>query len=128
MLRSDLYDYIDVYIVVKPRISVTGNHNANRTNKKLTFNSNAPLRSCISKINNTFVNNAEYFDIVMPIYNFLEYCHNYLMTSGSLWNYDRDEVNNDANKNNDAGNYRINNNKTTTSKSLEYKTKIIGSS
>ena len=45
------------------------------------------------------------------------------MTSGSLWNYYRNGVNDDANKNNDAGNYRIDNNKTTTSKPSEYKTK-----
>ena len=44
------------------------------------------------------------------------------MASGSLWNYYRDEVNADANENNDAGNYRVNNNKTTASNSFEYKT------
>ena len=44
-----------------------------------------------------------------------------------MWNYYRDEVNSDANENNDAGNYRINNNKSARSKSFEYKTKIIGS-
>ena len=49
------------------------------------------------------------------------------MTSGSLWNYYRNGVNDDANKNNDAGNYRIDNNKTTTSKPSEYKTKVTGS-
>ena len=59
----------------------------------------------------------------MPMYNLLEYSDNYSMTSVSLWNYYRDEVNDDANENNAAGNYRINN-KTTTSKSFEYKTKI----
>ena len=48
------------------------------------------------------------------------------MTSGSLWNYYRDEVNDSANENNDANNCRIKNSKTTTSKSVEYKTKIIG--
>ena len=48
------------------------------------------------------------------------------MTSGSLWNYYRNEINDDANENDDAGNYRINN-KTTTTKSFEYKTKITGS-
>ena len=45
------------------------------------------------------------------------------MTSESFWNYYRDQVNDNAYKNNDAGNYRINNNNTTTSKSFEYKTK-----
>ena len=48
------------------------------------------------------------------------------MTSGSLWNYYRDEVNDSANENNDGNNFRISNNKTTTSKSFEYKTKLIG--
>ena len=48
------------------------------------------------------------------------------MTSGSLWSYYRDKVNDNANENN-ADNYRINNSKTITSKSFEYKTKLIGS-
>ena len=56
----------------------------------------------------------------------MEYSDNYSMTSRSLWNYYRDEVNDDANENNAAENYRNNNIKTTTSKSFEYKTKIIG--
>ena len=59
MLRPDLCDYSDTYIVVKRRISITGADNVNRRNKKLTFTSNAPFRSCISKINNTFKDNAE---------------------------------------------------------------------
>ena len=53
MLRSDLYDYSDAYIV--KRISLTGNNTANRRNIKLTFKNNAPFRSCISKIDNTFI-------------------------------------------------------------------------
>ena len=55
MLRSDLGDYSDVYIVEKGRITVTGTYNANRRNKKLVFKNKAPFRSWISKINNTFV-------------------------------------------------------------------------
>ena len=66
-----------------------------------------------------------HLDIVMPMYNLLEYSVNYSMTSGSLWNYYSDEVNNNANENNNAGNYGINNNMTTTSESFQYKTKII---
>ena len=62
----------------------------------------------------------------MPIYNPLEYSDNYCMTSGGLWNYYRDEVIDSANEKN-ADNYRINNNKTKTSTSFEYKTKLIGS-
>ena len=47
MLKSDLCDYSDAYIVANRKISVTGNNAANRRNKKLTFESNAPFRSCI---------------------------------------------------------------------------------
>ena len=60
------------------------------------------------------------------MYNLSEYSDNYSKTSGSLWNYYRDEINDSTNENNDANSYRIKNNKTTTSKSFEYKTKIIG--
>ena len=63
----------------------------------------------------------------MSMYNLLEYNDNYSMISGSLRNYYGDEVNDDDNENNDAGNYRVNSNKTVTSKSFEYKTKILGS-
>ena len=56
----------------------------------------------------------------------LEYSDNYSVTSASLWNYYTDEINDDANESNTANN-RINNNKTITSKSFEYKAKLIGS-
>ena len=73
MLRSNLFDYSDAYIVVKGRISVWGTNDANKRNKKLTFKNNASFRLCILKINNTFIGNAEDFDIVMWMYNLLEY-------------------------------------------------------
>ena len=92
---------------------------------KLTFKYNAPLRSCISKIHNTFINNAKDLDFVMPFYNPLEYSNNYSMTSGR-WNYYRDKINGSAIENNNANN-RIDNNKTITSKYFEYKTKVTGS-
>ena len=63
----------------------------------------------------------------MPMYNLLEYSDNYSMTSESFWNYYKDELNDSANENNDGNNHWINNNKTTTGTSFEYKTKIIGS-
>ena len=69
MLRSDFCDYSDAYIVVKGRISVTGMSNANKRDKKLTFKSNVSFRSCISKINNTFLDNAKDLDIVMAMHN-----------------------------------------------------------
>ena len=66
------------------------------------------------------MDNAEDFDTVMPMYNLFKCSDYYSVTSGTLWNYYRDEMNDDANKNNDAGNYKINNNKTTTDKPFNY--------
>ena len=117
MLRSDLCDYSDAHIVVK------GINDVSERNKKLTFKNNAPFRSCVSKINNAFIDNAEDLDIVIPIYNLLEYNNNYSMTSGSLWNYYRHEANDAANE--IVANCRLNTKKTTTIKSFEFKTKII---
>ena len=114
MLRSDFCGYNDACIAVKGTITVEGDDHDKKRNKKLTFKNNAPFRSCISKINNTFIDNAEDLDIVMPMYNQLEYSENYSITSGSLWNYYRYEVNDDANENN-AANNRIINSKAITS-------------
>ena len=125
MLRSDLCNYSDECIVVKGEITVKGTDNANKRNKKIIFKNNAPFRSCTSKINNAFVDNAEDFDLVIPMYNLLEYSNNNFMTSASLCNYYRDEVNDATNE--IVANYRINNNKTTASKSFECKKKILGS-
>ena len=117
MLRSDLCDYSDEYIVVKAKIIVT-NPNNNAYDKKLALKNNAPFLSCISKINNTFTDNAEDLDIVMSMYNLLEYSKNYRKTTGSLWNYYRDESNGGAVGN---INYSIKN-----SKSFDYKRSITG--
>ena len=76
-----------------------------------------------SKISNAFIDNAEDLDIVIPMCNLLEYSDNYFKTSGSLWSYYRDQVNDSAHEN--ANNFRINNNKTKTAESFEYKTKVI---
>ena len=127
MLRSDLCDYSDAYIVVKGRITVAATLDANEKTKNLTFKNNSPFMSCISKINNTFIDSAEDIDVDMPMYKLLEYSDNYSMTLASQWNYCSDEVNNDGNENNDACNYRINNHKIPTSKSFEYKTEIVAS-
>ena len=81
------------------RIRITGTNNTNRRNTKLTFQNNATIGSCLSKINNTFINNAEDLDIVMSMYNLLEYSGSYFMTSQGLWNYYRDEVIDHAKKN-----------------------------
>ena len=89
MLRFTLCDYSDAYILVKGNISVNNtaaaDADANNTNKKVIFKNCAPFTNCISKINNTQIDNAEYIDIVMPMYNLIEYSDNYSKTSGSLW-------------------------------------------
>ena len=101
-LRSILCDYSDAYILVKGNISVNytaaEGAAANNANKKVIFKNCAPFTNCISKINNTQIDNAEYIDIVMPMYNLIEYSDNYSKTSGSLWQYCKDipAVNNDG--------------------------------
>ena len=129
MLRSDLCDYSDAYVVVKETVTVTDTDNDNKRNKKLVYKNNknnAWSRSSISKVNNRSIDNAEDLDIFMPMYNLLKYSDNYSMTSGSLWNYYRDGINDDENEN-DANKNMVNHNKTTTSKSFKNKTKITGS-
>ena len=95
MLRSHLCDYSDAYIVVKGKVTVT-NPNNNAYDKKLALKNNEPFLSCISKINNTLTYNVEDLDIVMPMYNLIEYSKNYRKTTASLWNYYRDEPNSRA--------------------------------
>ena len=91
MLRSSLCDYSDAYILVKGNITVNNTAAdgaaANNTNKKVIFKNCAPFTNCISKINNTQIGNAQYTDIIMPMYNLIEYSDNYSKTSGSLWQY-----------------------------------------
>ena len=122
MLRSSLCDYSDAYILVKGNIAVNNTAGAgaaaNNTNKKVIFKNCAPFTNCISKINNTQIDNAEYIDIVMPMYNLIEYSDNYSKTSGSLWQYCKDipAVNN-------AGNI-VDFTATNTTDSFKFKTKI----
>ena len=98
MLRSDLCDFSDAYIVVKGTITVTNSNNPQR-NKTVVFKDNAPFINCISKINGVKIDNAEDLDVVMPMYNLLEYSKNYRKTTGSLWNYYRDKPNNPLSSN-----------------------------
>ena len=89
-------------------------------NKKVIFKNDAPFSNCINKINNTQKDNAEYIDIVMPMYNLIEYNDNYSKTSGNLWQYCKDipAVNN-------AGNI-VDFTATNTADSFKFKTKITG--
>ena len=94
ILRSSLCDYSDGYVLVKRNITVNNTAGEGaatiNTNKKVIFKNYAPFTSCISKINNERIDNAEYIDIIMPMYNLIEYSDNYSKTSGSLWQYCKD--------------------------------------
>ena len=72
-------------------MTLEGDNTANKSNRNLAFKNNAPLISCISKINGIKIDNAEDLDVVMPMYNLLECNKNYRKTTGSLWNYYRDQ-------------------------------------
>ena len=108
MLRSDLCDYSSARIIVKGDITVTNPNNAKR-NKAVAFKNNAPFINCIS--NGIKIDNAEDLDVVMPMYNLLEYSKNYRKTTGSLWNYYK---------------YQPSNPLSTNSESFKYKTNITG--
>ena len=69
-------------------------------NRQVILKNNAPVISCISKINDALIENAEDLDIVMPMYNLLEYSKNYSKTSGSLWNYYTDKLADETNGDN----------------------------
>ena len=94
MLKSSLCDHSDAYILVKGTISVNNTAAqgaaANNTNRKVIFKNCAPFTNCISEINNTQIDNAKDIDIVMPMYNLIEYSDNYAKTTGSLRQYCKD--------------------------------------
>ena len=96
MLRSDLCDYADAYILVNGTITVAGNAPRDRQDRALILKNNAPFISCITRINGELIEDAEDLDIVTPMYNLLEYSKNYIKTTGSLYNYYRDELDDDA--------------------------------
>ena len=125
MLRSDLCDYADAYILVNGTITVNGIANGVeneivRRNRPLILKNNAPFVSCMTKINNEFIEDADDLDVVIPMYNLLEYSKNYRKTIGSLYNYYRDELDNDANLDDNV------NNNVVSSNTFKYKNKVTG--
>ena len=116
MLRSNLCDYADAYILVKGTITIPGAGNddaakqADERDKGVTFKNCAPFTKCISRINNTDIDNAKDIDIVMPMYNLIEYGDNYSKASGSLWQYYKGDPNDNI----------------TASESFKFKVKITG--
>ena len=127
MLRSSLCDYSDAYILVKGKITGTAlganidaNNIRDKRNRPLILKNNAPFVSCITRINGELIEDADDLDIVMPMYNLLEYSKNYRKTIGSLYNYYRDELSHDADDNNFANINEVN------SEAFKYKNKITG--
>ena len=126
MLTSNLCDYFDAYILVKGKIAVTApgvNNYANnirdKRHKPVILKNNAPFVSCITRINGELIEDADDLDIVMPMYNLLKYSKNYRKTTGSLYNYYRDELTNDSNDN-------FANRNVVNSEAFKYKNKITG--
>ena len=112
MLHSNLHDYSDAYILVRGNITVQAENNRpiDGYKRNLVLKNNPPFISCISKINNVLIDKVEYLDIVMPMYNLIEFDKFYSKTSGTLWNYCKD----------------ISTDSIANSESLEYKTSITG--
>ena len=125
MLKSSLCDYSDAYILVKGTITVNNTTAqgaaANNTNKKVIFKNCAPFTICISEINNTQIDNAKDIDIVMPMYNLIEYSDHYAKTTGSLWQYCKDIL-----ARNNANNSIIIFSEDNITDSFKFKAKITG--
>ena len=99
MLRSNLCDYANSYILVKGTITITGagdnagEREADERDKRVTFKNCAPFTKRITRINNTDIDNAHDIDVVMPMYKLIDYSDNYSNASGSLWQYYKDDPN-----------------------------------
>ena len=91
MLRTRFCDYNDAYTLVSGTITITEEgddavaRKADERNKWVIFKNCAPFTDCISAINITQIDNVKYVDVVMPMYNLIEYSDSYSKTSGSLW-------------------------------------------
>ena len=114
-LESSLYDYSDAYILVTGNVTATPKNAA----IQVIFKNCAPFEKCRTEINETFVDEADFINITMPMYNLIEYSDNYSDTSGSLWQFKRDEIEGDVDLTVD-GNHIPNN-----SSSFKYKSSLI---
>ena len=90
VLESNLCDFNDAYILVRGDIVTTVHKNPT----PVAFKNCAPFTKCITKINETTVDDAEDLDLVTPMYNLIEYSSSYIETTGSLWFYSKDEATN----------------------------------
>ena len=122
MLRSDFCYFSDAYIVFKGIVTGSAEERDRyEMNRQVTLKNNAPFISCISKTNVVLAENAEDLDIVMTMYNLVEYIKHYSKIFASLLNYCRDELIDETNENNGPNKNAVN------SKSFKYKTNITGS-
>ena len=110
-LESSIWDYSDAYILVTGNINITGGNN----NTKVAFKNCSPFRKYRTEINETFINDADFINITMPMYNLIECSNNYSDTSGSLWQFKRHEIINNADVTNDNN-----------APSFKYKANLIG--
>ena len=92
ILRSDICDYSDAYIVIKGTITAEGTIDRDKHNRRFILKNKCSIcfNAPSTKINGTFIDNAEDLDTVMPMSNMIECSKNYLKTSGTLWNYCKD--------------------------------------
>ena len=119
-IESSLCEYSDAYILV------TGNISAKRRNAadtadiaigaitQVVFKNCAPFEKCRTEINEAFVDEIDFINITMPMYNLIEYSDNCFDTSGSLWQFKRDEITNNPDVSNDNAS------------SFKYKANLIG--
>ena len=92
VLKSNLCHYNDPYNIVKGNITVTA-----APTTQVAFKNCAPFTKCITKIDGTAIDNAEYLDLVISMYNFIEYSSNYSETTRNLWFYSNLDISNDNN-------------------------------
>ena len=96
-LKSSLCDYSDAHVLVIGNITATPNNTAT----EVVFRNCAPFVKCRTEINETFIDEANFINITLPMYNLIEYSVNYSSTSGRLWHFERDEIINNADVTND---------------------------
>ena len=111
VLESNLCDHKDAYTLVRGNTTITGHQVT-----QVAFENCAPFTKCITKIDGTTIDDAENLDLVMSMYNLIEYSSNYSETTGNVWFYSKDEA---TNFNSDTAN---NNN----FKSFKYMATLLG--
>ena len=94
MLKSSLCDYSDAYILVSGTITARNTGTAENPDniKNIIFKNCAPFNNCLIEINNSQKDNAKHIDMVMPMYDLIEYSDNHSKTYGHLWQYYRDHL------------------------------------